>query len=232
MLTALFVFPNVSKALSEDDVLDQFNVEQVLLFLVPHLKNSLDEAGVLKYRFEEQTFNKRGRRTNLRFGRVVLFVQHEPKRGGVHSAIDFLKGEHDSLSVEIPDSGGNPVVTTFLQWDVNRMATTINAHPDYFRHLIRYAMASRAIHHEDMSISHKGQTIQAVMIVFKPFASDIVQSDHSLKHLAHKEYEFIVAPKISGGIYSITTSIKADAKSSSDFLERVHVEFKDFSPEQ
>lgn len=193
---------------SFEDPLDQFNVEQILLFLVPHLQSSLASPGMLHYRFENHTTDKRGLKQLQRQGRVTLFVHPRSEQEKIHSVVNFLKGEPDGALLDVYNNGQNPLVTTFLQWDVDNMATVLDAHSDYFRHLIRYSLASRNVSHESVQVSYRGKMIKAIKVVFKPFPQALMHE--KFQHLAEKQYEFIIGAKIPGGIYQVMTSMPED----------------------
>ena len=204
LFALLLCFTGLTQA-SLDETLDQFNIEQVLLFLVPHLQSSLKEPGILRYHFERYVVDKKGSKKRQRQGWVTVQIYPRAKQEKMHSVVSFLKGESDGISLDVHNNGQNPLVTTFLQWDVDDMAATLDAHSDYFRHLIRYTLASHSISHEAVQVSYQGEKTKVIKIVFKPFPQKFIQEE--FQHLVNKQYEFLIGAKIPGGLYHLMTSI-------------------------
>ena len=103
-----------------------------------------------------------------------------------------------------PDQGfrNNPLIIVFLQRDVEQMSRMTGGSPNYFRNRIRAAFADpRAVRSEEVEVRSRQGELAATKVTLEPFARD--PNLARFPEHARKRYEFVIAPELPGGVYSL-----------------------------
>ena len=205
--------------------MEQYNIEQVLLFIARHLHN-LTTPATLHYVFQQSRLSHNCDETRGIKEPVTIVITNISKYGSKDVKVHFLPDKINPTTSEISNIFSNPLVPIFLQWDVEKMARNLPATPDYFRHLIRQSLLDQ-VSREEMSVLYRGEQLKANKITLSPFVN--IQNQVNSNYL-NKQYEFIVASSIPGGIYSIKT-ILSDDSVQSHLIECTVLEFYGIDPE-
>ncbi len=144
--------------------------------------------------------------------RVVLTITGTPPR---HVAPDFLSDGHRVPFPEVDEAHGNPLLLYFLEADLRDMQRATGGQSDYFRRLIRRAMAVPGLKIEDTEATVDGHPVAARRIVIAPFRSD-PKAPSRYPSLVGKTYEFVYSTAVPGQIVSLATHVPAtDGKAES-----------------
>ncbi|HSV71204.1 MAG TPA: hypothetical protein VLI72_13925 [Methylibium sp.] len=117
----------------------------------------------------------------------------------------FLSGER---LVDLPPLEGaesNPVILYFLERDVREMARlTARKSGNYFRNRIRRTMVEEA-KVRDTTVSWQGKDLPAREVTLTPYDNDPARS--RFERYAKKQYTFLLAPGVPGGVFQIRSSM-------------------------
>ena len=174
---------------------------QLLLLVAQHLHNVAPPA-VLEYDFRQYRAAGDCTRPHRTAHTVTVTVTASPRDGRRNVVVDFLDKNDAQAVTAVSGTYANPLITVFLQRDVDAMAQTVAATADYFRHVIRQALADHASS-EAIEILHAGRKLPASKIVLHPFADKA--NAHINAVYRDKYYEFVIAAAVPGGVYSIRT---------------------------
>ena len=132
---------------------------------------------------------------------------------------DYLTLSRHMAFPDVDDAHGNPLLLYFLEDDLREMNLRTNGRPDYFRRLIRRALASSALKVEATEVTVGGRTLPAQRVSIEPFRDDPNANLH-YPALAGKSYEFVLASSLPGQIALLATHVPlAAGKSESVRLE-------------
>ena len=96
----------------------------------------------------------------------------------------------------------NPLIVAFLQRDVEQMGRLTGGSPHYFRNRIRAAFEiDAAVRAEAVTVPFKGGEVTGTKVTLEPFVADPYLP--RFQQFQHKRYEFVLAPAIPGGVYSL-----------------------------
>lgn len=139
----------------------------------------------------------------------VSIVLRARSGGGCCSAEGrFLSGERALALPTIDDAQANPVILYFLEHDVREMQRRTGGQPAHFRRRIRLALADTATV-EPTRVRHAGREWPAQEVRIRPYADD--PSRNRFARLADKEYVFVLAPGLPGGVARLSTRASAAA---------------------
>lgn len=195
LLAGLFVMPAAAAEKSA------YTPAQLALFDTPHLKN-ISKPVTLFYDFRHSA--KAGEGFD---DRVELTVTKIRADGRKDLSFQYLSGDRQRPYPALEGFSGNPLIMLFLQHDVDEMQRTAGGSSSYYRNRIRFAFRDKA-ELEPTSIQYGGQTLAATRITMRPFAGDPNQKH--FQRFTNKRYEFILAPEVPGGIYSIRSVVPAE----------------------
>jgi len=138
--------------------------------------------------------------------RVILHVVPDPQR---RVEPDYLSGEHHVDFPAVSDAHGNPLLLYFLESDLREMQRQTSGHADYFRHLIRLALAKPDLAVESVELDVQGRTVHAKRVAIAPFRGD---SNASRRYpaLADKTYEFVFSTEIPGQIVRLSSKVPVE----------------------
>jgi hypothetical protein len=96
----------------------------------------------------------------------------------------------------------NPLIVVFLQRDVEQMGRLTGGSPQYFRNRIREAFGrDGAVSAEPVTVAFRERRLEGTKVTVEPFARD--PNLLRFPEYARKRYEFVLAPDIPGGVYSL-----------------------------
>jgi hypothetical protein len=133
---------------------------------------------------------------------VVLMAQGDGRCCAASAR--FLSGARQVRQPEVESAQGNPVILYFLERDIREMERLTGGKANYFRKRIRMAVY-QAASIRAVSLPYRGRTVAVREISVAPYLDDPNRSRY--EKLANKEYVFMLADTIPGGLYGIRTRI-------------------------
>jgi hypothetical protein len=183
-----------------------------LLFQTDHMAN-VRGATRLEYRYSRAG----GKPAS---DHIVLSV--DSKRNVV---ADYLTDVRHVAFPDVDDAHGNPLLLYFLEDDLREMRQQTNGRADYFRRLIRRAMARSDLEIETVEITVDGHPLAAQRLSIQPFRDDPNAALH-YPALAGKSYEFVLASSLPGQIALLASHVPLQAGGT----ESVRIEWSGSSP--
>ncbi len=177
-----------------------YTTAQLALFDTPHLEN-ITAPGTLLYDFRHSA-----KPSESFEDRVELTVTKIRADGRKNLSFRYLSGERQRPYPALEGFSGNPLIMLFLQHDVDEMERTAAGASSYYRNRIRFAFRDKA-EVEHTTIDHGGRTLAATRITLRPFVGD--PNQRHFQRFVNKWYEFLLAPKVPGGVYSIRSVVPA-----------------------
>lgn len=96
----------------------------------------------------------------------------------------------------------NPMIVAFLQRDVEQMSRITGGSPHYFRNRIREAFTRAAtVQAEAVTVAFEDRKLEGTKVTVRPFVHD--PQLPRFPQFRDKQYEFLLAPEIPGGVYSL-----------------------------
>lgn len=188
---AIILFLGIAASASHAD---DYSAAQVALFNTPHLDN-IDNPTTLHYAYVhhgtlEQAFDDV----------VDMTITAIAADGGKNISFNYLSDKHHYDFPPIEGFRGNPIIMMFLEYDVMGLSQQTGGSSLYFRNRIRDAFADRATT-EATTVDFGGKQIPATRITLQPFLQDPLRQ--RFERFAEKSYEFLLAPEVPGGVYSL-----------------------------
>jgi hypothetical protein len=172
---------------------DTITEVETLLFQTDHLAN-VDSATRLEYRYSrdgEDGFTDRV---------IVTIDSHRSV------AADYLTGSRHVEFPSIEDAHGNPLLLYFLEDDLREMRRQTQGQSDYFRRVIRRAMARPDLKVESTEVTVAGRKLPAKRVLIEPFRAD-PNAPTRYPFLIGKTYEFVVSSALPGQIVSLASHV-------------------------
>lgn len=157
------------------------------------LRYSLRKAGSMEEGFEDHV-------------NVVLSAQGDGSCCAARG--EFMTGARRLPLPDIDGADGNPVVMYFLEHDVREMQRLTKGNQNHFRKRIRMAVYNAATVSE-VRLNYRGRDIAGKMVSFSPYLDDPNRPRY--ENLARKEYRFLLAEGVPGGVFGIQTRVAAQA---------------------
>jgi|CXWL01.1.fsa_nt_gi hypothetical protein len=179
-----------------------FSAAERLLFMSRQLANlrppatlrySLRKAGSLEEGFED---------------RVHVVLSAQPDGSCCAARGEFMTGVRQLPLPDVEGADGNPVVMYFLEHDVREMQRLTKGNQNHFRKRIRMAVYNAATVSE-VRLNYRGRNIAGRMVSFSPYLDDPNRPRY--EKLARKEYRFLLADAVPGGVFGIQTRVAAEA---------------------
>lgn len=120
--------------------------------------------------------------------------------GARNVAVDYFTGPRKRYVPNFDGVRGNPVLTLFLQRDINEMARQSGGSPRHFQRRIKLALEESA-RVEDTRFELGDRERTGHKITIDPFRDDPDRA--RFQKFAAKTYEFIVSPEVPGFILQI-----------------------------
>lgn len=169
-----------------------------LVFNEPHLGN-VHPPQTLRYRYLKSGRLEEG------FEDEVSLALRARREGGCCSVSSrFLGGERALALPEIDDARANPAILYFLERDVREMQRRTQGASAYFRKRLRLALVERATV-RDTVVRVDGAELPAQEVSVRPYEDDPMRRRY--ERYAGKEYRFVFARGVPGGLYQIRTRV-------------------------
>ena len=116
----------------------------------------------------------------------------------------FLTGAREMRQPEVEAAEGNPAVLYFLERDIREMQRLTQGKANYFRKRIRMAVYQGASI-RNLTLTYRGRPVEVQEISISPYLDDPNRSRY--EKLANKQYVFMLAKAVPGGLYGIRSRI-------------------------
>lgn len=179
---------------------------ETMLFMVPHLE-TVKPPRRLHYTFEKSGTLEQG------FSDTVDLDITAATDGTRKAATRYFS---DERRIEYPEQDkveGNPVLMYYLEGQLKEMTRLTTGKGNYFRHLIRTALAESA-QIKDVDIRYGGRQLRARQITISPYRS--APSSGRYARLAGMQYVFTLSDEIPGRIYQLRAWVPPDSGSDKD----------------
>jgi hypothetical protein len=181
---------------------EEYSEAQLAIFDTPHLQN-ITQPVTLRYAYKHQGTMEQA------FDDVVeMTVTKVSPDGARDVTFNFLSDKHHQDFPPIEGFHSNPVIMMFLEHDVTNLSGQTGGSSLYFRNRIRDAFIDRATA-EQTTISFDGKEIAATRVTLQPFLQDPLRA--RFEKFAEKTYDFVLAPDVPGGVYSIRATTPGGA---------------------
>lgn len=128
----------------------------------------------------------------------------------------FLSGARALALPVIEEASANPVILYFLEHDVREMQRLTKGQQAHFRRRIRQALADAA-QVKDVTVQHGGRALPAREVRIEPYLTD--PNRNRFERYAGKEYVFVLADGVPGGVYQLRTRVPAAAEGAPALVE-------------
>jgi hypothetical protein len=116
----------------------------------------------------------------------------------------FLTGAREVRQPELEGTQGNPAILYFLERDIREMERLTKGKANYFRKRIRMAVYQGASI-RNLTLQYRGRPVAVREIGISPYVDDPTRSRY--ERLANKQYLFMLAAGVPGGLYGIRTQV-------------------------
>ena len=137
---------------------------------------------------------------------VVLTAQ--PDGRCCAASARFFSGARQVRQPEVEGAQGNPAILYFLERDIREMERLTKGKANYFRKRIRMAVYQQASIRETM-LPYRGRPVAVREISISPYLDDPNRPRY--EKLANKQYVFMLAGAVPGGLYGIRTRIDGES---------------------
>lgn len=169
-----------------------------LVFTKPHLAN-VKPPRTLGYAYA----HKGGTEPDVA-GRMTLTLAAGGSGACCTVAGTYLPGPREFSLPEIPDATSNPALLYFLENELRELQRLTRGQQAHFRQRIRLALVDRATI-TDITVTWGGKPYAAQAVRIAPFVDDPYRN--RFERLAPKEYTFVFADGVPGGLYQIRTAL-------------------------
>lgn len=126
---------------------------------------------------------------------------------------EFMTGARRLPLPDIEGAEGNPVLLYFLEHDVREMQRLTQGNQNHFRKRIRMAVYNAATVSE-VRLNYRGSEIAGKMVSIAPYLDDPNRPRY--ERFARKEYRFLLADAVPGGVFGIQTRVPAAADAGAE----------------
>ncbi len=176
-----------------------FSQAEKLLFMTRQLDN-VALPGTLRYAFRQTGSAEAAFDDKVRLDVSAL----DKGKQCCKASGEFLSGSRKLELPPIDGAEGNPVVLYFLENDIRTMQRLTKGSQTYFRKRIRMALFNSA-EVRKVQVAYKGKDIEAQEILISPYLDDPNRA--KFEQYLGKQYRFILAPAVPGGVYGIQTTV-------------------------
>jgi len=131
------------------------------------------------------------------------------------ASLRFFTGAHAMHPPNVEAAQGNPVLLYFLERDIREMERLTKGKAAYFRKRIRMAIFEGASL-KSLSLLYRGRPVTVQEISITPYLDDPNRPRY--EKLANKQYQFLLASAVPGGLYGILTRISGDSADAPPLL--------------
>ena len=120
----------------------------------------------------------------------------------------FFSGARHVRQPEVEGAQGNPAILYFLERDIREMERLTQGKANYFRKRIRMAVFQGASI-RSLTLTYQGRPVAVQEISIAPYLDDPNRTRY--QKLANKQYVFMLASSVPGGLYGIRTRINGES---------------------
>ncbi|MGF1645261.1 MAG: hypothetical protein ACFCUJ_16605 [Thiotrichales bacterium] len=181
-------------AIAADDAPESFSRANQLLFFTDHLRG-VEAPSVLHYAYERKAPGGQGF-----VDRIDLQVKQPAAGEGKNVHVRYFTGPRARELPDLENVTGNPVLSLFLQRDVNQMAQATGGNFRYFQNRIKNALeASAEVKAVQVQTAQGSQPAHEVTIY--PYR-DPADKD-KLGAYIDKQYRFVIAAALPGALHEM-----------------------------
>lgn len=160
-------------------------------------------------------FRKTGTLEEAFDDKVDVVLTAQPDGSCCAASARFLTGTRATRQPEVDGAQGNPAILYFLERDIREMERLTKGKANYFRKRIRMAVY-RGASIRSVTMPYRGGRVEVKEISISPYADDPNRSRY--EKLANKQYVFMLATGVPGGLYGIRTRIGAESADAPPLL--------------
>lgn len=192
-----------------------FSKANTLLFLTDHLDNVPTKA-TLHYAFE-----KRGSLEEPYSDTIDMMLS--PQAGdGKRVEFNYFTGVRNQYMPPIDHAQGNPIISVFLQYEVNQMEQRTGGSWRYFQKVIKFALQDQA-KVKPVRFNFGGQRVDGTKIKIAPYREDPHRAQ--IEPYVDKYYVFTLSDSVPGTVYQLRSVVPVEADpSASDNGSKVLLE--------
>lgn len=123
----------------------------------------------------------------------------------------FFTGARAMSQPDVEGTQGNPAILYFLERDIREMERLTKGKANYFRKRIRMAVYQGASI-RNLTLAYRGHPVAVQEISISPYLDDPNRSRY--EKLANKQYLFMLAASVPGGLYGIRSRINGESADS------------------
>lgn len=144
------------------------------------------------------------------------------------ASAQFLTGARQVRQPDVEVTQGNPAILYFLERDIREMERLTQGKANYFRKRIRMAVFQGATIRE-LTLPYQGKPVAVQEITISPYVDDPNRPRYA--KLANKQYSFMLAAAVPGGLYGIRTRISGESADAAPLLvEEMRLDGTDTAP--
>jgi hypothetical protein len=181
---------------------NDFSAAEQALFVDNHLAK-MQAPATLHY-----AYRKTGTLEAAFEDKVDVSLTAQPDGKCCAASVRFFTGTRAMHPPDVEAAQGNPAILYFLERDIREMERLTKGKANYFRKRIRMAIFQGASI-QNLSLLYRGRPVAVQEISITPFLDDPNRSRY--EKLANKQYQFLLASAVPGGLYSIRTRISGDS---------------------
>lgn len=148
--------------------------------------------------------------------KVDVLLRAQPDGTCCVASAQFLSGARQVRQPEVEGVQGNPAILYFLERDIHEMERLTQGKANYFRKRIRMAVFQGA-QVRTVTLPFRGRPVAVREITIAPYRDDPNRA--RFDKLADKQYVFMLASDVPGGLYGIRTRIDGDSAAAAPLLE-------------
>jgi hypothetical protein len=192
-------------ALTQAD--ETFSRANTLLFLTDHLDH-VQIPSVLHYVFEKRGSLEEGYKDT-----IDMTVSAGTERAGKRVEFEYFTGARHQYVPSLSSAHGNPIITLFLQQDVNDMEQRTGGSWHYLQNAIKQALEDEA-QVKPIKFRYGGQMVDGTKITITPYLDD----PHRTRMAQHatKYYYFTLSKDVPGEVYQIRTVVRGKSEQPSE----------------
>jgi len=186
---------------------DTFSKANTLLFLSRHLSN-VPSSTILHYAFEKRGPMEKGYKDS-----IDITLSPESESGGKRAQVRYFTGARNQYMAPISNVQGNPIISIFLQRDVNDMEQRTEGSSLYFQNAIKVALENQA-KVKPVTFEYDGRTVNGSQIKIAPYRNDPRRAQ--IEPYADKYYVFLMADAVPGEVYQLRSVVPAESRQASE----------------
>jgi hypothetical protein len=203
ILGIVLLLPDVALAASD------FSAAEQALFVDNHLAKVRPPA-TLHYAYRQT-----GTLEAAFDDKVDVSLTAQPDGKCCAASVRFFTGTRAMRPPDVEAAQGNPAILYFLERDIREMERLTKGKANYFRKRIRMAVFQGAVL-RNLTLLYRGQPVAVQEISITPYLDDPNRTRY--EKLANKQYQFLLASAVPGGLYGIRTRINGDSADAPPLL--------------